>query len=59
MPNATHKHSKREFDAGHVPITEEFDSPRRRCPPPCRWRLPWSWWLCLSSALRTSSAPSR
>ncbi len=33
MPNATHKHSKREFDAGHVPITEEFDSPRRTLPP--------------------------
>jgi hypothetical protein len=33
MTNATHKHSKREFDAGHVPITEEFDSPRRTLPP--------------------------
>ncbi len=33
MPNATDKHSKREFDAGHVPITEEFDSPRRTLPP--------------------------
>ena len=32
MTNATHKHSKREFDAGHVPITEEFDSPRRTLP---------------------------
>jgi hypothetical protein len=33
MTNATHKQSKREFDAGHVPITEEFDSPRRTLPP--------------------------
>jgi hypothetical protein len=33
MPNATHKHSKREFDAGHVPIDEEFDSPGRTLPP--------------------------
>ncbi|MFZ0704298.1 MAG: hypothetical protein WAM71_01760 [Candidatus Korobacteraceae bacterium] len=33
MPNATHKHHRREFDAGHVPITEEFDSPRRTLPP--------------------------
>lgn len=32
MTNATHKHSKREFDAGHVPISEEFDSPRRTLP---------------------------
>ena len=32
MPGATHKPSKREFDAGHVPITEEFDSPRRTLP---------------------------
>ena len=24
---------RREFDAGHVPITEEFDSPRRTLPP--------------------------
>jgi len=31
--NATHKHSRREFDAGHVPITEEFDSARRTLPP--------------------------
>ncbi len=29
----THKHHRREFDAGHVPITEEFDSPRRTLPP--------------------------
>jgi hypothetical protein len=28
----THKSSKREFDAGHVPITEELDSPRRTLP---------------------------
>ena len=33
MTNATHKHSKREFDAGHVPITEEFDSAKRTLPP--------------------------
>jgi len=33
MPSPTHKHSKREFDAGHVPITEEFDSARRTLPP--------------------------
>jgi len=33
MTNLTHKSSKREFDAGHVPITEEFDSPRRTLPP--------------------------
>jgi hypothetical protein len=33
MTNSTHKHSRREFDAGHVPITEEFDSPRRTLPP--------------------------
>lgn len=32
MPDATHKPPKREFDAGHVPITEEFDSPRRTLP---------------------------
>ncbi len=32
MPNPPHKSSKREFDAGHVPITEEFDSPRRTLP---------------------------
>lgn len=25
-------HRRREFDAGHVPITEEFDSPRRTLP---------------------------
>ena len=24
---------RREYDAGHVPITEEFDSPRRTLPP--------------------------
>jgi len=33
MPSPKHKHSSREFDAGHVPITEEFDSPRRTLPP--------------------------
>jgi len=33
MANATHKHHRREYDAGHVPITEEFDSPRRTLPP--------------------------
>lgn len=33
MTNPSHKHSRREFDAGHVPITEEFDSPRRTLPP--------------------------
>ncbi len=27
------KQHRREFDAGHVPITEEFDSPRRTLPP--------------------------
>jgi hypothetical protein len=32
MSNATHKHQRREFDAGHVPITEEFDSARRTLP---------------------------
>ena len=33
MTSPTHKHHRREFDAGHVPITEEFDSPRRTLPP--------------------------
>jgi len=33
MTTHTHKHHRREFDAGHVPITEEFDSPRRTLPP--------------------------
>jgi hypothetical protein len=33
MTSSTHKHSRREFDAGHVPITEEFDSARRTLPP--------------------------
>lgn len=33
MPTPSQKHSRREFDAGHVPITEEFDSPRRTLPP--------------------------
>jgi hypothetical protein len=33
MANTTHKHHRREFDAGHVPISEEFDSPRRTLPP--------------------------
>ncbi len=32
MSHATHKPSKREFDAGHVPITEEFDSAKRTLP---------------------------
>jgi len=32
MTDLTHKSSKREFDAGHVPLTEEFDSPRRTLP---------------------------
>ena len=30
--SATHKSHRREFDAGHVPISEEFDSPRRTLP---------------------------
>jgi hypothetical protein len=33
MTSPTQKHSRGEFDAGHVPITEEFDSPRRTLPP--------------------------
>lgn len=33
MADTGHKQSRREFDAGHVPITEEFDSPRRTLPP--------------------------
>lgn len=33
MTSPSHKHHRREFDAGHVPITEEFDSPRRTLPP--------------------------
>ena len=32
MSNATRKPNRREFDAGHVPISEEFDSPRRTLP---------------------------
>jgi hypothetical protein len=32
MTSPSHKH-RREFDAGHVPITEEFDSARRTLPP--------------------------
>jgi hypothetical protein len=32
MANATHGKHRSEFDAGHVPITEEFDSPRRTLP---------------------------
>ena len=30
IPN---KPTKPEYDAGHVPITEEFDSPKRTLPP--------------------------
>jgi hypothetical protein len=32
MANATQKPSKPQYDAGHVPITEEFDSPNRTLP---------------------------
>jgi len=32
MAHATRKHSKSGFDAGHVPITEEFDSAKRSLP---------------------------
>ena len=32
MANRTHGKHRPEFDAGHVPITEEFDSPRRSLP---------------------------
>jgi len=32
MSDATPKPPRREFDAGHVPITEEFDSARRTLP---------------------------
>lgn len=32
MANAHQKHSKSGFDAGHVPITEEFDSAKRTLP---------------------------
>jgi hypothetical protein len=32
MANATQKPAKSELDAGHVPMTEEFDSPRRTLP---------------------------
>jgi hypothetical protein len=33
MTTHSHKHDRPEFDAGHVPITEEFDSARRTLPP--------------------------
>lgn len=32
MAHGTHGKHRPEFDAGHVPITEEFDSPRRTLP---------------------------
>ena len=32
MPNPTPSSPRREFDAGHVPITEEFDSAKRSLP---------------------------
>jgi len=32
MPHSTHRSHRREFDAGHVPITEELDSAKRTLP---------------------------
>jgi len=32
MSNVSHRRSKHHFDAGHVPITEEFDSAKRTLP---------------------------
>jgi hypothetical protein len=32
-PKAPQKQKRPQFDAGHVPITEEFDSPKRTLPP--------------------------